>query len=64
MKIVIDIWRGEQSQDHLARFIRDLDDALELARAELHAGYLVNLRQEAAWGDYADFDLRKSAVVS
>ena len=57
--IVIDIWGGPESCDHLARFLRPLADALELAKRELLAGFLVNLRDEVAWGDYEEFDERK-----
>ena len=59
MKIIMDVWTGEYSQEHTARFIRTLEDALELTKAELSAGNLVNLRQDAAWGEYEDFDNRQ-----
>ena len=58
-KIIVDVWGGEDSQDHVARFHRQTDDALEVARRELAAGYLVNLRATAAFGFSADFDNRK-----
>jgi len=58
MKIVLDVWGGEGSQDHVARFCRDVDDALEIARTELSNGFLINLRAEAGWGAYEDFDAR------
>lgn len=57
-KIIVDIWSGPLSMDHVARFIRNFDDAIEIAREALDAGELVNLRQGAAWGEYADFDAR------
>lgn len=63
MKIIMDIWGGEDSQDHVARFIREVDDALELSKSELQQGYLVNLRADAAWGDYQDFDNRTMPEV-
>lgn len=56
--IVIDVWGGEDSQDHLARFLRPVDEALEISRRELAAGFLVNLRGEAAWGPECEFDER------
>lgn len=56
--VVMDIWGGEGSMDHVARFIRNFDDAVEMARAELRAGFLVNLREDVAWGEYKDFDER------
>jgi hypothetical protein len=57
-KIVMDVWGGDQSTVHVARFIRTYNDAIEIAKTELDAGYLVNLRAEAAWGNYEDFDTR------
>lgn len=62
MKIIVDIWGGELHQEHVARFIHEFDDATELTRTELNAGFLVNLRAEAAWGEYKDFDIRKEKV--
>lgn len=60
MKIIMDVWGGEQSQDLVARFVRDLDTCLELAAIELRAGFLINLRMEpGAWQDFAEFDERK-----
>jgi len=59
-KIIMDVWGGEQSQEWVARFVRDTDDALELSRAELAAGFLVNLRADAAFGQYEEFDNRKT----
>lgn len=58
--VVIDIWGGEGSQDHVARFLRPFDDATaQLVRHELASGYLINLRQEAAWGDAEEWDERR-----
>ena len=37
--ICLDIWGGECSQDHLARYMLPIDKALELARSEL-AGWV------------------------
>ena len=59
-KIVMDVWGGHHSQDHVARFIRSIDDAFELSRSELRGGFLVNLRSEVAWGDFEEFDLRRA----
>lgn len=58
--IIMDVWGGERSMDHVARYIRSFDNAIDLARQELRAGFLVNLREDAAWGDYAEFDNRKT----
>lgn len=58
--IIVDVWGGRDSQDHVARFVRDEDDALEIARGELRAGYLVNLRWDAAFGPANDFDNRRA----
>lgn len=57
--VVIDIWGGESNQDHLARFMRPIEEALKIARVELVKGYLVNLREEVAWGKDEEFDSRK-----
>jgi hypothetical protein len=57
--IVVDIWGGEGSGDHLARFLRPVDDALKSARTELAKGFLVNLRDEVAWGEFKEFDARR-----
>lgn len=56
--IIFDVWGGEYSQDHVARYIVSVDEALSLARHELQQGYLVNLRAELAWGPYQPFDHR------
>ena len=58
MMIVVDIWGGHNSQDHLARFIRPIEEALNIARIELMKGFLVNLRYEVAWGKEQEFDSR------
>lgn len=57
--IVVDIWGGEGSGDHLARFLRPVEEALQIARNELSKGYLVNLRDEIAWGSFKEFDERR-----
>ena len=57
--IVVDIWGGEGSGVHVARFLRSIDDALVIARTELAKGYLVNLRDEVAWGSFKEFDARQ-----
>jgi hypothetical protein len=58
--VVIDVWGGDSSQDHVARFVRPIDAALEIAARELAAGYLVNLRSDIAWGPDKDFDSRRT----
>ncbi len=45
--IIVDIWGGDDSQEFLSRKLREIDDALEIARRELMAGFLVNLRMSA-----------------
>jgi len=57
--IVVDIWGGENNMDHLARFLRPVEEALQLARIELAKGFLVNLREEVAWGKDQEFDSRR-----
>jgi hypothetical protein len=57
--IVVDVWGGKNSMEHVARFMRGEAEALELARRELRAGFLVNLRFEVAFGPEQDFDSRR-----
>lgn len=57
--VVLDVWGGPSSTEHLARFIRPRHEALQIADRELAAGFLVNLRQETAWGTSQEFDERK-----
>lgn len=57
-KVVIDIWGGEMSQLHLARFIRTIEESLIVAHRELEAGYLVNLRADTNLEGFYDFDKR------
>lgn len=57
--IVIDVWGGPGSSEHVARFHRTWANAIHIAKRELAAGYLVNMRVEAAWGPDKDFDNRK-----
>lgn len=56
--IVLDVWGGHHSMDHMARFLRPMEESLRLAVVELSKGYLVNLRAEIAWGRYHEFDNR------
>lgn len=60
--IVVDIWGGSQSQDHVARYVAATDEALSLARQELDAGFLVNLRRDLAWGPDSNFDTRMTGA--
>lgn len=56
--IILDVWGGPKSTDHVARYILAVEDAFNLARQELSNGFLVNLRHEHAWGEYQNFDKR------
>ncbi len=56
--IVIDVWGGDNSSEHVARFHRPWAMAIDLVKRELAAGFLVNMRVEAAWGPEKDFDIR------
>jgi len=58
MPICVDVWGGEGSGDHVARYMLSEDEALQLARHELSEGFLVNLRTEATWGPAHNFDNR------
>lgn len=55
----MDIWGGKLSENHVARYILSIDEALSKSKSELIAGYLINLRCDLAWGDYSQFDDRK-----
>ena len=56
--VILDIWVGENSSEHIARFILPLGEALEKAKKELTSGALVNLRREHLWGAFTSFDRR------
>ena len=56
--VVLDVWGGKDSQDYVARYMLPEDEALERARRELRAGFLVNMRNEVAWGKEQAFDTR------
>lgn len=61
--ICVDIWGGDNSMEHLARYMLPVDEALTLAKTELAGGLLVNLRKEAAWGEEKNFDLRMGGAA-
>lgn len=57
--IVLDVWGGEMSSEHLARYVLASEPAATaLAIHELRGGFLVNLRNEVAWGPGQSFDHR------
>lgn len=61
--IVLDIWGGEGSMDHVARYIvPDAAEAMRIGVKELEAGFLVNLRRDAAFGPEENFDDRTGAM--
>lgn len=53
---------AREQKPYLARFMRPIDEALQIARIELSKGYLVNLREDLAWGSEQEFDSRKDAM--
>jgi hypothetical protein len=57
-RIVLDVWGGTNSMAHVARYLPTIHGAWAIARAELAAGYLVNLRKSAVWGEVTTFDDR------
>lgn len=63
MPIVVDIWGGPGSCEFLARYWRPVEEALGIAKAELAAGYLVNLRMDASFGPLDEFDLRTTSEI-
>lgn len=56
--VLVDVWSGDNHQEHIARFLCPMDEALQIARNELASGYLVNLRVEIRWGPEIQFDDR------
>lgn len=62
--IIIDIWGGYHSQDHVARFVRNMKDALTITKIELENGFLVNLRLEKNWQDFKEFDERMNNALA
>ncbi len=56
--IIVDIWDGEFSTEHVARYILPVKEALQLTKTELASGFLVNLRKEITWGPEVNFDER------
>lgn len=62
--IVVDIWGGNNSCIHIARSNLPIQQALEMARQELLAGFLVNLRADSALDNSEDFDSRSKSGAS
>ncbi len=56
--VLVDVWGGDNHQEHVARYVCCMDKALQIARNELAMGYLVNLRTEIKWGPDTQFDNR------
>lgn len=56
--VVLDVWGGDYSTEHLARFVLELENALEVAKLEVMQGYLVNLRHDMSFGPQHSFDSR------
>lgn len=55
---VVDVWSGPNHMYFTARFLRPLDEALEIAKTEVLGGFLVNIREECTWGPEIEFDHR------
>lgn len=60
INVVVDVWGGENSGEHVARAMLSVPLALQMAEMELRAGYLVNLRGTVGWGPEQDFDKRSA----
>ena len=56
--IVLDVWGGENSMNHIARYILPPREAMERGIYELSNGFLVNLRMDADFGLDQTFDER------
>lgn len=61
MNIILDVWGGDNSMDHVARMILPTQAALRYAEIELSAGYLVNMRNDLAFGPNDNFDVRSKS---
>ncbi len=57
-RVVLDVWGGPLSQEHMARKVCDQGEALKLADKELSAGFLVNMRVSDKHNSTDDFDSR------
>lgn len=57
-RIVVDVWSGEGSMEHVARFLPTAELAWGIAQREINAGFLINLRSEVNWGGMTPFDDR------
>ncbi len=63
--IRVDIWGGEASCEHIARFHLSMEEAMTLSSRELRDGYLINLRALAdgeGWGPSEDYDSRSTLI--
>ena len=60
--VVLDIWGGEMHMEHVARYMVALETAHTQILSEVRAGFLVNIRAEAAWGPADGFDDRIETV--
>ncbi|MFP5078285.1 hypothetical protein ACLE20_13335 [Rhizobium sp. YIM 134829] len=58
LKIIVDVWGGENSQDFLSRSVLTMSEALRASQQELSAGFLVNLLAVLDASGYENFDLR------
>jgi hypothetical protein len=56
--IILDVWGGVKSMDHIARCVLDIKEALALAEHEIESGFLINLRKDAKFGPQHNFDNR------
>ena len=59
MIVSVDIWGGHEGRfNHVARYVLNIDEALQLARRELVDGYFVNMQGKPHWGPESNFDSR------
>jgi hypothetical protein len=59
MIVSVDIWGGPDGRfNHAARYVLNIDEALQLARRDLADGYLVNLQPNPHWEPESNFDSR------
>lgn len=63
MTVVLDIWTGEHSENHVARYIGPLETLLPQIVSEVRTGFLVNIRADTDFGPEEAFDERLGVGV-
>jgi hypothetical protein len=61
--LIVDVWGGVGSMDHVARFVLPVDEGMVIAQKEVSGGFLVNLRHDAEFGPDQTFDTRVGGMA-